>query len=272
MAGAAGRMLKGRSHSTDDLSLMVNAASIESSSTFMYKGSSPYTQPQSAGGGVGVGSLAGIGVGVGEGMSPLPTGGSNNSVTLWPLVPPPLGRSGSVTINSSTFNIGSTEGTLTQSPLNSPTVFNYFFPNYKYPGTLSNSGTDSPEFQLTTDTNVANLTNSITNMFLSTNNTNANGLSSFNAGNGTVVMDIGDYMTTDSQVNNAAIPGLIDTLAYRLVGAPLEASTKTTITNFVANNTNFPMTTPTASNAQRRDRVRAIIHLIITSAEYAVQK
>ena len=206
------------------------------------------------------------------GTYPLPTGGSNNSVTLWPLVPPPLGRSGNVTINSSTFNIGSTESTLTQSPLNSPTVFNFFFPNYKYPGTLSNSGTDSPEFQLTTDTNVANLTNSITNMFLSTNNSNANGLSSFNAGNGTVVMDIGDYMATDSQVNNAAIPGLIDTLAYRLVGAPLEASTKTTITNFVANNTNFPMTTPTASNAQRRDRVRAIIHLIITSAEYAVQK
>ena len=35
---------------------------------------------------------------------------------------------------------------------------------------------------------------------------------------------------------------------------------------------NFPYTTPTPTNTQMRDRVRAIIHLIITSAEYAVQK
>ena len=34
----------------------------------------------------------------------------------------------------------------------------------------------------------------------------------------------------------------------------------------------FPMSTPTPTNLQMRDRVRAIIHLIITSAEYAVQK
>ena len=54
------------------------------------------------------------------------------------------------------------------------------------------------------------------------------------------------------------------------MGAPLETATKTTIVNFVANNTNFPYTTPTP--LQKRDRVRAIVHLIITSAEYAVQK
>ncbi len=85
------------------------------------------------------------------GTYPKPSG-SNNGVTIYPLVPPPLGRSGIVTINQSTFNLGSTDGTLTQSPLNAPTVFNFFFPDYKFPGTLSNNGLDSPEFQLTTDT------------------------------------------------------------------------------------------------------------------------
>lgn len=205
------------------------------------------------------------------GTYPKPSG-SNNGVTLWPLVPPPLGRSGSVKINTSTFNLGSTESTLTQSPLNSPTVFNFFFPNYKYPGTLANSGLDSPEFQLTTDTNVANLTSSIVNMFIGTGggNSNVNGLSSFNNGGGAVVMDIGQYMT-DGQVSNAGIPTLVDNLANLLVGAPLDTSTRTTIINFVANNTNFPLGSPT-TGTQRRDRVRAIIHLIITSAEYAVQK
>jgi hypothetical protein len=275
--------------------------------------------------------------------------GSNNGITLFPLVAPPMGRSGNVVINQSTFVLGSTEGTLSQSPLNAPTVFNYFFPNYKFPGTLSNSNLDSPEFQLTTDTNISNLTNSLTNMFVGTGggNGNLNGLSSFNNGGGSVVVGIGGYLTA-AQTNDAAIPALIDNLANILVGAPLEAATKATIQNFIIgmrittigtgnpctittnvphnlvggtasvtisgvtggtfspainatytatvtgantftvpsnctsiatlNLTNaglplyFPMTSPTPTNQQMRDRVRAIIHLIITSAEFAVQK
>ncbi|MDB6137876.1 MAG: hypothetical protein JWO94_948, partial [Verrucomicrobiaceae bacterium] len=124
-----------------------------------------------------------------------------------------------------------------------------------------------------TDTNVATLSNSITNMLIGTGggNGNLNGLSSFNNGSGTVVIDIGTYMA-GSLTQNGNIPALIDTLAGLLVGGPLDAATKTTIQNFVANNTTFPMTSPTPTNLQKRDRVRAIIHLILTSAEYAVQK
>lgn len=309
------------------------------------------------------------------GTYPKPSG-ANNGITIFPLVPP-IGvapsapRSGNVSINQSTFNLGSTEGTLTQSPFNSPTVFNFFFPDYKFPGLVeptSKSPLDSPEFQLTTDTNVMNLTNSLTNMFIGTGggNGNVNGLSSFNNGNGTVVMNIEPYLTPakTTDTGSPGISGLIDELANLLVGAPLEAATKTEIQNFVtglkiasisvgnpctittsvphryglnsngstnvgvttsvtisgvvggtfrnaANTANlainstytatvtgpttitvpvnctsiagldlasagvpkyFPMTTPTPSNQQMRDRVRAIIHLIITSAEYAVQK
>ena len=206
------------------------------------------------------------------GIYPKPSG-SNNGITLYPLVAPPLGRSGSVAISQSTFNLGSTEGTLTQSPLNAPTVFNYFFPNYKFPGTLANTGLDSPEFQLTTDTNVMNLTNSLTNMVIGTGggNGNLNGLASFNNGNGNVVMDIGPYIKVTDDLSNAAIPALVAQLARLLVGAPLETNTTNTIVGFVANTTNFPLT-GTGTNLQKRDRVRAIIHLIITSAEYAVQK
>ncbi len=209
------------------------------------------------------------------GTYPNPSG-SNNGITIYPLVPPPLGRSGVVTINQSTFNLGSTESTLTQSPLNAPTVFNYFFPDYKFPGTLANSGLDSPEFQLTTDTNVMNLTNSVTNMIIGTagGNTNLNGLTSFSNGNGSVVMDIGAYLTPSSRTADANIGTLVDDLARLLVGGPLQTNTRTEVINFVANTSRFPYTTtgfgPT--NLQKRDRVRAIIHLILTSAEYAVQK
>lgn len=215
-------------------------------------------------------------------MMPNPTGGgtyptasgSNNGVMIWPLVPAPLGRSGVVSVDQSSFNLGSTEATLTQTPLNAPTVFNYFFPDYKFPGDLANSGLDSPEFQLTTDTNVTNLTNNLTNMIIGTGggNSNANGLSSFNNGSGSVVMSIAPYLTPNSRTSNAGIPALVDDLANLLVGAPLEAATKTAIVNFVANEANLPYNAVNPTNVEKRDRVRAIVHLIITSAEYAVQK
>jgi hypothetical protein len=122
-----------------------------------------------------------------------------------------------------------------------------------------------------------NLTNSLTNMIIGTGggNGNLNGLSSFNNGSGTIVMNIEPYMT-NLRTSEAGISGLIDELAILLIGAPLDASPKTRILNFVnhKNGSNvldyLPYTTPT--NLQRRDRVRAVIHLIITSAAYAVQK
>lgn len=287
--------------------------------------------------------------------------GANNGVTIYPLVAPPMGRSGSVVINQSTFNLGSTDSSLSQSPMNSPTVFNFFFPDYKFPGTLSNTGVDSPEFQLSTDTNLSNLTNSMTNMFIGTGgaNGNLNGLSSFNNGSGNVVMDIGNYMTL-AKTQDSGISALIDELAALLVGGTLDPATKTTIQNFVtyrraitnislaspcvvttaaahglvsgnqiaitdvtggtfsggstsvngtfvvtvtgsntfrissvaatpvavnctsnsaivytnANISNFPMSVPNPgpTNLQKRDRVRAILHLILTSAEFAIQK
>ena len=205
------------------------------------------------------------------GTYPKPSG-SNNGATFYPLVPPPTGRSGTVVISQSTYALGTTESTLTQSPLNAPTVFNFFSPTYRFPGALANGNLDGPEFQLTTDTNVMTLTNSLTNMFIGSGggNGNVNGLSSFNNGSGNVVMDIGSYMNT-SYTLDANIPVLVDALSSLLVGYPLDTGTRATIISFVANTTNFPMSgTPT--NQQMRDRVRAVIQLIITSAEYAVQK
>jgi len=93
-----------------------------------------------------------------------------------------------VTINQSTFNLGSTEGTLTQSPLNTPTVFNFFLPDYKFPGSLSNNGVNSPEFQLTTDTNVVSLTNSVANMSIGTGGGNGNSMLGQVSSNGQFVV------------------------------------------------------------------------------------
>jgi len=195
---------------------------------------------------------------------------NTSGLVVYPLGAPPLDRSGTVQVYKSTFNLGSTNTELAMSPLNAPTVFNFYFPDYKFPGTLASSGVTTPEFQLTTDTNVVTLTNAITNSVLASANTN--GLSSFR-NNGTIRLDLSTYMTA-FDTSDANIPGLVDRIAALLTGGPLNTNTRQTIVNFVANTTNFPYTTtgtgPTTT--QMRDRVRAIVHLIITSAEYAVQK
>jgi hypothetical protein len=203
---------------------------------------------------------------------PAPTNQSQNSNVVWPLVPPPLGRTGNMKFEASTFAIGFTNGDLTQTVLNSPTVFNFYFPDYKYPGSLASNNITTPEFQLTTDTNVVTLTNTIASAFVGTggsNNTNTNGLCSYSNGSGRITMDLGEYQTP-AWTSNANVPALVDKMSDLLTGGTVSAASKAAIVIFVANNTNLPYTTPTAT--QMRDRVRAVVHLIVTSAEFAVQR
>ena len=50
---------------------------------------------------------------------------------------------------------------LGQNPLSSPTVFNFFLPDYRPPGELTALGLDAPEFQITTDTTIASVANGL---------------------------------------------------------------------------------------------------------------
>jgi hypothetical protein len=193
-------------------------------------------------------------------------------MTLYPLVQPPLARSGDVAIKWNTWNMNVTDGgttsSLSQSPLRSPTVFNFFFPDYKYPGTLTAAGLTTPEFQLTSDTEAIVQMNFVEGGLL--NNTgNTNGLSSYTGGNGSITLDLGPWMTP-GYTANAGIPSLVDALNSLLCGGQLSAAAKTQIVNHVGNNTNYGYTTPTFT--QMRDRVRAVVHLIVNSPEFIIQK
>lgn len=195
-------------------------------------------------------------------------GGS--SVYVFPLKGSHWNRTGTVSVELSTWGIGSTPTNLNQTPLNPATVFNFFYPDYQYPGPMATAGMTTPEFQLTNDSNTMNLTNLIT-QGTSTNSTgNPNGYISFFSVNA-ITLDMSPYMTP-AQTSNAGVPTLVNTLATLLTGGNLSSPVRTTISNFVANTTNFPYTTPTPTSTQMRDRVRAIVHLITISAEYAIQK
>jgi hypothetical protein len=207
----------------------------------------------------------------------IPTSGNQtqNGLTVYPLVAPPLTRSGDAVVQWSTWNIGQTDvtsggnGNLSQTPLNSPTVFNFYFPDFKFPGTLASAGLTTPEFQLTSDTSVAFQMNFLEGGILNNGN-NTNGLTSFTAGDGDIVLDVGPWMTTN-YTSAAGIPKLIDSLNTLLLAGQLSAGAKTNIVNYVTNTANFGYSSPPTAT-QMRERVRAVVHQILVSPDFTIQK
>ncbi|HLH55295.1 MAG TPA: DUF1800 family protein, partial [Verrucomicrobiae bacterium] len=193
---------------------------------------------------------------------------TQNSMTIYPLVPPALSRSGNVLVQLSTWHMSYTDSSLTQTPLRSPTVFNFFFPDFRFPGSLASAGLTTPEFQLTSDTTVAIQMNFMEGGLLVTGNTN--GISSFVGGSGAIGLDLGAWMTP-AYTSNTGIPSLIDALTSLLTGAPLSANARSAIVAYVANTTNFPYSSP-PTYSQMRDRVHAVAHLISVSPDFIIQK
>jgi len=195
---------------------------------------------------------------------------TSSGFNLFPLVPPPLSRAGNVTIQWNTWNLGATDSgstfNLSQSPLSSPTVFNFFFPNYQFPGALASAGLTTPEFQLTSDTSVALQMNYLEGGILAGSNTN--GLSSFNNNGGAVFLDIGPWVSTN-WTSSANLPKLVDSMNSLLAAGQLSAAARSNIVNYVTNNITFS-TPPTPT--QIRDRARAVVHLITASPDFTIQK
>ena len=194
----------------------------------------------------------------------------SSSVNVFPLKGSHWIRDGTCTVDLSTWNIGYTSSTLNQTPLNSTTVFNFFYPDYQYPGVLAQAGMTTPEFQLTNDSNTMNLTNVITQGAYTNFSGATNGYGNF-FGSNSIAMDILPYMTYNL-TKNSELPTLVNNLDILLTGGSLSQSVKDTISAYVMNTANISYTTPTPTSAQMRDRVRNIIHLITISSEYAIQK
>jgi uncharacterized protein (DUF1800 family) len=182
---------------------------------------------------------------------------NNNGIFMFPLLSQPKTRSGNVGAPPSTFILNSTNGDFDQSPLNSPTVFNFFLPEYKYPGTLASQGMTTPEFQITTESSVIRQTNFFTNGMLNPGNTT--GISSFKSGSNALVLDLSPWMAnatdlglgagavqTEAWTSNANLPSLIDDLQILLTGNLLPAAAKTSIQNFLLKTiTNVTVGNPT---------------------------
>jgi uncharacterized protein (DUF1800 family) len=159
-------------------------------------------------------------------------------------------RTFAVTSPLGMWNVGDTSNTTTrlgQSPLRSPTVFNFFRPGYVPPGTsLSAAGLEGPEFQITNESTVVGYANYMQTVI--------------GSGAGEVKGNYADWVPLATDAG-----ALFDQANLLLAANQLSVATRTAVTTAVAS-------MASGTDAQKLNRVYATVWLVMCSPEYIVQK
>ncbi|MBK6295026.1 MAG: DUF1800 domain-containing protein [Rhodoferax sp.] len=161
-----------------------------------------------------------------------------------------LGARSSSGINAIHY-LDSADDGLGQSPLLAPSVFNFFSPNFRQPGTVARAGLYSPEFQITTETSVVGSLNFFANLI-------------HNGGYGwddnRLVLNT---KPLEALANDpVALVARIDALFF---GYQMGASTRERMTRMLA-------AMPSGSDYQRKERVQAALIVTAMSPDYVIQK
>ncbi|MDN4590382.1 DUF1800 domain-containing protein [Xenophilus aerolatus] len=149
-------------------------------------------------------------------------------------------------------NLSSTSNGLGQSPLRSPSVFNFYRPGYVPPSTaIAAKGMVAPEFQIVTETSVGGYINFLGGILQ-------------NGFNGKDV--VAAYANEKALVLDPA--ALVDRLALLFTANQLSAATKSLIVDALSD----PAVTATSSDAVKLNRITAAVLLVMACPEYLVQK
>jgi uncharacterized protein (DUF1800 family) len=156
---------------------------------------------------------------------------------------------------------------LGQSPLRSPSVFNFFRPGYVPPGTaLAASAMPAPEFQLVNESTVAGYLNFMVATIRGGLWTDAPNVP-YGASNATDGYDIkASYSAELAIVTDAT--ALVNRLNLLLCAGQLSAATCTLFINAL----NTTRVTATSGNGRKLDRIASAVLLVMASAEYLIQK
>ncbi len=180
------------------------------------------------------------------------------------------GRTFGIASARGSWKMGDTSNPATQlgqSPLRSPSVFNFFRPGYVPPSTaLSATLTPAPEFQLVNESSVGGYLNAMQNVIRNGIFVNAPDLpqSASNATNG---YDITAAYTAElAQALDAT--ALVKRLNLLLCAGQMSVANQALIVTAL----NATALTATSTDSARRDRVAAAVFLVMASSEYLIQK
>jgi len=150
---------------------------------------------------------------------------------------------------------GNTDFNLAQTPVKAPTVFNFYEPAYVQPGLLAQAGLHAPEFQILTDNTAITVPNFLRGYLYA------------NRGLGTDTPNrtIGFRLDAPTLALTATPQLLVDQLSLILAGGTLpSAATAHVVTAINA--------IPATTDANRIERWRSAVYLILTTPAGAVQK
>ena len=148
------------------------------------------------------------------------------------------------------WNVGNQSSASTrlgQSPLRSPSVFNFFRPGYVPPGTpIGTAGLAAPEFQITNESTVVGYANWMQTVVQS--------------GVGEVKADYTSWLPLATDAG-----ALFDQINLLLAAGQLGAASRATVVGAVGS-------MPSATDANRLNRIYATVWLVLCAPEYLVQK
>jgi uncharacterized protein (DUF1800 family) len=154
-----------------------------------------------------------------------------------------------------TYTLPWPDDSLGQKPLDSPTVFNFFEPNYAQPGAIAAAGLVAPEFQITTDTTVVSSINYLRGLIYTTADPNYPDEIALN--------------WTSGELGLANTPSaLIDMLNTRLMSGQMPDAMRTAISNRVS----AISVSPSNPNPGLLSRTRAATYLIIASPQFNIER
>lgn len=156
-----------------------------------------------------------------------------------------------------------------QAPLNSNSVFNFFKPGFVPPGEMAQKKLYGPEFQITTDSQIADITNDSERsaMWLVQQDT-----CDANDTIGNVAIDLArDVALAGSGQGGPSDPAdrLVDAYNVRFMGGQMSAYMRGILLNYLNRIDHY---WGDSGKDWRLERVRRALYLVFTSPEYAIQK
>jgi len=181
--------------------------------------------------------------------------------------------------------INGVEDGISQGPLQSPTVFNYFHPDFSPPGPVSTNNAIAPEFQITTTTAVAATQNMFGRIATDSNGNvlyTQNGMGNFyypGTCDSTNTKDCIFSNLSDLYAIQASSANLLDYINLVLLGGTLSQTNKDNLAT--ALETAYPVynlpASPTAANIttwqdRKRNRVKSALWLAVHTPEFQIQR
>ncbi|MDQ6861519.1 MAG: DUF1800 family protein [Verrucomicrobiota bacterium] len=148
---------------------------------------------------------------------------------------------------SGVFSVRGAYAALNEEAMHSPTVFNFFTPDYSAPGAIAAAGLTSPEFEITTETTVVTTANFLRNAIYSYLGPNAD----------RITLNLANEISLASNP-----PSLVDHLNSLFLAGNMSDGMRNVLLNAI---NQIPANNPT-------ERARTAIYLVINSPEFAIER